>query len=299
MAIKTVVLTTKVKALTIDELVSRYALSNQADGKSYSTVGWYNEILTSFSGYVKSKLGKNGLSVFTLELARGYILYLHQKPRFEGHPYTPQQDKTVSARTVQCHVRALKAFSSWLYAEGYTPENRLKNLKIPKAPVTVVEPATIKLEERELFKAVMAEAMNLKKDGLGNGLCFSRVDRLSRQFEAAVQIALDCRKHGLTLRFVRENQWLRPDDEPIHFVMFILHALGVDTKTKVDRASLKGGQHKAAEAGKLPAGVGPGFLGYTLVNKHFEPDTFIAVCDEVLDRGIQGHLGGQYLQKLT
>lgn len=163
----------------------------------------------------------------------------------------------------------------------------------------VVEPATIKLEERKLFKAVMAEAMNLKKDGLGNGLCFSRVDRLSRQFEAAVQIALDCRKHGLTLRFVRENQWLRPDDEPIHFVMFILHALGVDTKTKVDRASLKGGQHKAAEAGKLPAGVGPGFLGYTLVNKHFEPDTFIAVCDEVLDRGIQGHLGGQYLQKLT
>jgi len=140
--VKTVVLTKRVGALTIDELVSRYALSNQADGKSYSTVKWYTEILTSFSGYVKSKLGKNGLSVFTLELARGYILYLRQKPRFQGHPYTPERDKPISPKTVQCHVRALKAFSSWLYAEGYTPENRLKNLKIPKAPVTIIEPLT-------------------------------------------------------------------------------------------------------------------------------------------------------------
>jgi len=36
----------------------------------------------------------------------------------------------------------LKAFSSWLYAENNTPENRLKNLKIPRAPVTVIEPLT-------------------------------------------------------------------------------------------------------------------------------------------------------------
>ncbi len=152
----------------------------------------------------------------------------------------------------------------------------------------IVEPATINLEERTIFRELLSEAIALKKSGKCDGLCFSRVDRLSRQFDAALQIALDCRKHGLTLRFVRESQWLRPDDEPIQFVMFILHALGVDTKTKVDRASLKGGQHKTAEAGKLPAGVGPGFLGYTLVNKKFEPNSFITVCDEVLDRGYEG-----------
>jgi DNA invertase Pin-like site-specific DNA recombinase len=149
----------------------------------------------------------------------------------------------------------------------------------------VVEPATINLEERELFRQVLAEAIELNKAGKCDGLVFSRVDRLSRQFDSALQIALDCRKRALTLRFVRENEWLHPDDEPINFVMFILHALGVDTKTKVDRVSLKQGQHRAAEAGKLPAGVGPGFLGYTLTNKHFEPNSFITVCDEVLERG--------------
>jgi site-specific recombinase XerD len=36
--------------------------------------------------------------------------------------------------------RALKAFSSWLYNEGYTDENKLKNLKLPKAPSKIVEP---------------------------------------------------------------------------------------------------------------------------------------------------------------
>jgi site-specific recombinase XerD len=33
-------------------------------------------------------------------------------------------------------------FSSWLYSEHYTEENRLKNLKLPKAPETIVEPLT-------------------------------------------------------------------------------------------------------------------------------------------------------------
>ncbi|MCK4793160.1 MAG: hypothetical protein KAV87_56035, partial [Desulfobacteraceae bacterium] len=82
------------------------------------------------------------LLAVTLNAVRDYIIYLRHKPKFEGHPYTPAQAKSISPKTVQCHVRALKAFSSWLYAEGYTLDNRLKNLKIPKAPVTVIEPLT-------------------------------------------------------------------------------------------------------------------------------------------------------------
>jgi site-specific recombinase XerD len=39
-------------------------------------------------------------------------------------------------------VRVLKVFSSWLYSEGYIDENRLKTLKLPKAPEIIVEPMT-------------------------------------------------------------------------------------------------------------------------------------------------------------
>ena len=75
-------------------------------------------------------------------MVRNYILYLRDRPRFQGHPYIPAQTTTLSPRSLQCHVRTLKAFSSWLYAEGYTDENHLQNLKLPKAPVTIIGPLT-------------------------------------------------------------------------------------------------------------------------------------------------------------
>jgi site-specific recombinase XerD len=130
----------KVAALNLDDLIRRYELSNRADGKSPRTISWYTDMLTLFSHYLKEKLHQHDISAFTIDTVREYIIYLRYKPRFEGHPYTPQQDKPISARTVQCHVRSLKAFSSWLYAEGYTAENKLTNLKLPKAPTSIIEP---------------------------------------------------------------------------------------------------------------------------------------------------------------
>ncbi|MBL7127096.1 MAG: recombinase family protein [Dehalococcoidales bacterium] len=86
-----------------------------------------------------------------------------------------------------------------------------------------------------------------------DGLTFSRCDRLSRRFDAALQIALDCKKSGLAIRFVRENQWLRPDDEPLQFVMFVLQAFGVHTQTGIAIANMNAGRLRAAAEGK-PAG---------------------------------------------
>jgi len=127
-------------ALTIGELADRYRLSNVAEGKSPKTVKWYDEILRSFGAYNKAKLQCYDISSFSIDSVRDYILHLRHKPKFRGHPYTPEQGETVSPRTVQCHVRGLKAFSSWLHMEGYTTENILKNLKLPKAPAKIIEP---------------------------------------------------------------------------------------------------------------------------------------------------------------
>ena len=136
----TVVLTKPKKILSIDGLIRRYELSNQADGKSPRTISWYTDMLTLFAHYLKERRHQKGISAFKIDTVREYIIFLRGKRRFEGHPYTPRQDKLISARTVQCHVRSLKAFSSWLYAESYTSDNQLRNLKIPKAPVTIKEP---------------------------------------------------------------------------------------------------------------------------------------------------------------
>ncbi|MFC2004562.1 tyrosine-type recombinase/integrase [Chloroflexota bacterium] len=130
------------KALTINEVISRYEISNQADGKSPRTIAWYTEMLMSFSGYMKVELKCYDLSAFNIDTVRSYIIYLHNKPKFQGHPFTPQQNKLLSPRTVQCHVRALKAFASWLYVEDYTAHNSLQNLKLPKAASKIMEPLT-------------------------------------------------------------------------------------------------------------------------------------------------------------
>ena len=152
----------------------------------------------------------------------------------------------------------------------------------------IIEPATIELEDRALFNEVLAEAAKLKKQNRCDGLSFSRCDRLSRRFDAALQIALDCKKSGLSLRFVRENQWLRPDDEPLQFVMFVLQAFGVHTQTGITIANMNKGRMRAAAEGKLPSGVGYGMLGYTLAGKKFVTNSFIAVVDEILERALRG-----------
>ena len=120
--------------MTFDELISRYEASNRADGKSQKTISWYNDILMSFSRYQRSTGYHSDLSRFTVDVVREYILYLRNRPKFDGHPYTPTQTATLSPQTLRCHTRGLKALSTWLCLEGHISENRLKNLKLPKSP---------------------------------------------------------------------------------------------------------------------------------------------------------------------
>lgn len=142
MVTKTITLVKTAEWPTIDELVGRYAQSNRADGKSPKTISWYGEILNQLCAYLNAGQNLSCITAFTMDTVREYILYLRQRPKFHGHPYTPEQGRFISPRTVQCHVRVLKAFSSWLFAEKYTGDNRLRNLKLPKAPANMVEPLT-------------------------------------------------------------------------------------------------------------------------------------------------------------
>jgi len=138
----TEVITIRAKELIINELMARYAVSNQAEGKSTRTTAWYTDILTQFLRYLKANGCQCTLSSFNIDIIRGYVLFLQRRSRFQGHPFISQKGELLSPKTVQCHVRVLKAFSTWLYEEEYTSINRLKNLKLPKATVRIMEPLT-------------------------------------------------------------------------------------------------------------------------------------------------------------
>ena len=166
---KTATLTSKNNkaAPTLDEFIQRYELNNCAGGKSPRTISWYNDILKSFTRYLKGERYRNDISSFNVDGVRGYILYLSHKPKFAGHPYTPKQSENLSPQTIRCHTRALKAFSTWLYLDGHTTENRLKNLKLPKAPIRVMEPLS-----PEETKKIIASINRNAPTGLRNHAIF-------------------------------------------------------------------------------------------------------------------------------
>jgi integrase/recombinase XerD len=168
-------------ALAIEELINRFKLSNVAASKSEKTTEWYDDILKLFLSYLETKHPGPDLSIFNITTVRHYILYLPDKKKFEGHPYTPVQNDTLSPRTIQDNVRVVKVFSSWLYTESYTEENRLKNLKLPKAPATIVEPLSA-----EEVKAIFASVNKNSPIGFRNHVILLTIlDTGLRAFEAA------------------------------------------------------------------------------------------------------------------
>jgi site-specific recombinase XerD len=116
----------KMAELDLTKLITHFAQSNKADGKSVRTVSWYTEMLLDFVRFITSKGKEAVLAELNATAVREFIIY--------------EQGRGLSPFTVQCRVRALKAFASWLFKEGYTTDNLLANIKLPKAPLKIVQP---------------------------------------------------------------------------------------------------------------------------------------------------------------
>jgi integrase/recombinase XerC/integrase/recombinase XerD len=114
--------------IELGKLLKHYTQCLKSEGKSPKTISWYGEMLCVFIRYLESSGISPVLANFNLVNVRDFVVY--------------EQNRELSPYTVQARVRALKAFSSWLFSEQYTEENILANLKMPKAPVRMVEPLT-------------------------------------------------------------------------------------------------------------------------------------------------------------
>lgn len=114
--------------VTLNNLIIHFAQSNKAEGKSPKTVIWYSEMLGSYTKFLESNNINAVLAEFNVNNVRQFIIH--------------EQERQLSPFTVQCKVRAVKAFSSWLLREEYTKDNVLANIKLPKAPNKLIEPLT-------------------------------------------------------------------------------------------------------------------------------------------------------------
>jgi integrase/recombinase XerC/integrase/recombinase XerD len=115
-------------AVELGKLLKHYTQCLKSEGKSPKTISWYGEMLCVFIRYLESSGISPVLVNFNLVNVRDFIVH--------------EQNRELSPYTVQARVRALKAFSSWLLNEQYAEENILAKLKMPKAPVMMIEPLT-------------------------------------------------------------------------------------------------------------------------------------------------------------
>lgn len=114
--------------LSLEKLLLHYAQCNRAEGKSRKTETWYTYMGSRFIRFLADTSGKPILANFNLTAVREFLVH--------------QQEKRLSPSTVQGNAKSLKAWSSWLHAEGYTPDNVLAGLKVPKVPTKIVQPLT-------------------------------------------------------------------------------------------------------------------------------------------------------------
>jgi len=114
--------------LELEKLSLHFAQSNKVEGKSPKTIRWYSQVLEGYIRFLVATSRRPVLDEFSIVSVREFIAH--------------EQDRKLSPFTVQGKVRASKAFASWLLREGYTSENLLQHLKLPKVPVVLIEPLT-------------------------------------------------------------------------------------------------------------------------------------------------------------
>lgn len=107
-----------------------FASYNRSTNKSPRTVSWYDQRLELFERH----LGPGAtLADVSVENVRSFVAELQSRTeRHANNRFVLIKDGNLSSSYIQGFVRALRAFSSWLYEDGYTDSNILKPVRPPK-----------------------------------------------------------------------------------------------------------------------------------------------------------------------
>jgi len=107
-----------VQPATLEHHIAGYQLCATTEGKSPNSVA----IVTSSANYFHHFLTSQGIAADMTEVThheiRAFILHLQHKRCFSDHRFNHAQDKGLSGHTINCYLRSLRIFFSWLVSEG-------------------------------------------------------------------------------------------------------------------------------------------------------------------------------------
>lgn len=139
--------------ITLQQAISLFIVAKETEGRSRKTTEWYRNMLERFGEQTED--GPDGLlRKVGIEQARNFVASLQSKEsRYENHPFLSPREGGLSPSTVHGYVRAIKAFGSWLHAEGIVAVDPFAKLKRPKLPNVVIKILT-EDEIRTLVEAI-------------------------------------------------------------------------------------------------------------------------------------------------
>lgn len=129
-------------SLRLADIIAYYKPSLEAANRSPKTICGYMEILTRYSNFLEAtKLTKSIEQMGRYEL-ENYVRHLQNSTRWSTRADITVDQGKLSPHTIQVHVRAIKAFWSWLLREGYIEKNPLGGFPLPKVPQKLIKTVT-------------------------------------------------------------------------------------------------------------------------------------------------------------
>ena len=129
---------TTIPEQSITRILAEYRVSLVASNRSPKTISWYLEILHRFLDFLEGSKLLRPVNELGREELKLYVLHLQNCRRWPGRLPNSKDRGKLSAISIQGHVRAIKAFWSWLNHEGYINENPLSKYPLPKAPQKIL-----------------------------------------------------------------------------------------------------------------------------------------------------------------
>ena len=117
--------------LTLEQLTKLLITSKRSEGKTDKTILWYEQNINAFGDWLVENGMAATLEHFTLENVRGYVVDLNDRVAMSPPGSTTKRRHSLSDHTINSYVRALRAFSNWLFTEHYTTGLVLARLKMP------------------------------------------------------------------------------------------------------------------------------------------------------------------------
>lgn len=102
---------------SLDSLLETYQIQARTEGKSLNTIRIYTTALSILQKFLERKGSYTDVTRIGPEEIREFIGYLQNTRAFMEHPYTGPQKKGLTGHTINCYLRAIRAFWSWLVTE--------------------------------------------------------------------------------------------------------------------------------------------------------------------------------------